>query len=804
MSVSSVGQQSFHRILEDLSEPVVVFDLDGQVLFANAVAKPVLACLGGPAGDRPFGAFGTDGPFDAASPFGFPGPLASASPFGFPPPDASSEFRFQKEDGTTRVSRIRLAETLWEGRPAWVATLQDVTYQTQVRQQIEAFLRHCPALIYVRDREGRYTLVNDRFASSVGRGVPEVLGQTDARLYSEPLAQRFHENHQRVVGGLETPPFEIVTVQHDGEHTYLCYEFPLRDAAGGIHAVAGIRTEISEHNRAEEDLHKSEVRRQAILEASQDCVVVMDASERILEFNRAAERTFGYRRDEVLQRPLADMILPPALREWFRSNLKRYLEPGCEYMFDRRVEATAMRKGGEVFPVETAISVARHGGEPIFSAVLHDITRRKRDQLDLLQQTKYLEHAVEALERVRERERQVLAAIPSIFIGLDDSGLVTHWNPVAEKQFGLPVEQVIGKHFGSLEIGWPKERIEEAITRCSRLDEAVRFEELRLSDAQGRERILALTINRTESRGNFDCGVVLVGTDITDHKAMQAQLMLAQKMESIGQLAAGIAHEINTPTQYVNDNTRFLRDAFGDFQKLLERHQQLLDIAREGAVPAEMIEEIDRLATEVDLNFLIAEIPTAIEQSIEGLNRVGMIVRAMKQFSHPDQDEPELTDLNKAIENTVTVARNEWKYVAEVELDLDPQLPAVPCHAGRFNQVVLNLIVNAAQAIAEVAKDGDGPLGKIRIATLRAGEQVEIRVVDSGPGVPDAIRDRIFDPFFTTKQVGKGTGQGLAIAHNIIVEQHGGSIEIVSEAGKGATFVLRLPLQVPQPAEGNT
>jgi signal transduction histidine kinase len=218
-----------------------------------------------------------------------------------------------------------------------------------------------------------------------------------------------------------------------------------------------------------------------------------------------------------------------------------------------------------------------------------------------------------------------------------------------------------------------------------------------------------------------------------------------------------------------------------------------------GPVPASTLDELDRLAADVDLGFLMTEIPKAIEQSLEGLNRVAEIVRAMKQFSHPDQDEPELADLNRAIENTVTVARNEWKYVADVELDLDPELPAVPCRAGRFNQVILNLIVNAAQAIGELVGDGAQERGKIHIMTRRGQGYVEIRVADTGTGIPARIRSRIFDPFFTTKQVGKGTGQGLAITHNIVVEQHGGSIEFETEEGKGTTFILRLPLQASQP-----
>jgi PAS domain S-box-containing protein len=546
--------------------------------------------------------------------------------------------------------------------------------------------------------------------------------------------------------------------------------------------------DITGHHHAQESLRQSQTRQRALLESSLDCVVVMDAAGRILDFNTAAERTFGYSQREVLGRPMAELLLSPAVREAFEAGLERCLESSLDRLFDRRIEVTAKRKGGAEFAIEMAVSVTRYGEDPVVTAVLHDITPRKQAHHKLVRQTQHLEQAVAALERVRERERQVLASIPSIFIGLDDQGKVTHWNPAAEKQFGLPTEQAIGKPLQELAMGWAEDRIEEAIARCNRLNEAVRIEELHVQDSKGRERILTLTINRTETRGE-DGGVVLVGTNITARKAMEAQLMLAQKMESIGQLAAGIAHEINTPTQYVSDNTRFLKDSFQDFRRVLEHYERLRSEARLGPVTPALLDQLDGLLQEADLAFLTTEIPKAIEQSLEGLSRVAEIVRAMKQFSHPDQDEPELTDLNKAIENTVTVARNEWKYVAEMEMDLDPQLPAVPCLAGRFNQVILNLVVNAAQAIAELLGEGAQTKGVIRVATRNGKDHVEIRVSDTGAGIPAAIRNRVFDPFF-------------AIAHNIIVEQHGGAIAFESEEGKGTTFILTLPLSTTEtPAE---
>ncbi len=207
---------------------------------------------------------------------------------------------------------------------------------------------------------------------------------------------------------------------------------------------------------------------------------------------------------------------------------------------------------------------------------------------------------------------------------------------------------------------------------------------------------------------------------------------------------------------------------------------------------------------EADLDFLMEEIPPALEQALTGIERVSKIVRAMKEFSHPGSEEKNAVDINRAIENTITVARNEWKYVAEMKLDLAPDLPLVPCLVGEFNQVILNIIVNAAQAIAGVVGDNSGRKGLITVTTRNADGWAEIRVSDTGPGIPPEAQARIFDPFFTPKDVGKGTGQGLALAHSVIVDKHGGALTFETEEGKGTTFIIRIPLsKEPLNTEGN-
>jgi PAS domain S-box-containing protein len=274
-----------------------------------------------------------------------------------------------------------------------------------------------------------------------------------------------------------------------------------------------------------------------------------------------------------------------------------------------------------------------------------------------------------------------------------------------------------------------------------------------------------------------------VHLDVTERKEAELRLAAAERLESVGKLAAGVAHEINTPIQFVNDSVYFVRDAVHELLQLTDRLRTLAAAAPGNAgTVAAMCDE---------LPYLAQQLPKALERSLEGLKRVAEIVRSMRELAYPDRPEMAEVDLNHVIRNALVVARAEYKYVAEVETDLAP-LPPVHCHAGELNQVMLNLLINASHAIADVV-GGTGTKGVIRVSTRIDGDTVVISVGDTGGGIPETIRHRIFEPFFTTKEVGRGTGQGLAISHNIIVKRHGGSIDCDSQVGRGTVFHLRLP-----------
>jgi PAS domain S-box-containing protein len=281
--------------------------------------------------------------------------------------------------------------------------------------------------------------------------------------------------------------------------------------------------------------------------------------------------------------------------------------------------------------------------------------------------------------------------------------------------------------------------------------------------------------------------------EMQERERISMELRLAQKLESVGRLAAGLAHEINTPIQYVGDSVHFLRSAFDDLSRLFHGYRDALrELKSSHTSAAAQLADLRELEIECDFDFLSVEVPKAFERTLEGAERVAGIVRAMKEFAHPDGTEHSAADLNHALSTTLIVACNEYKYAATINTDL-ADLPTVTCNIGELNQVFLNLIVNAAHAIHDAGRDISS--GRIGVKTRTRAECVEVEISDNGCGIPRENLDKIFDPFFTTKEVGRGTGQGLAIARSIVVDKHGGTIDVHSEPGIGTSFVICLPLQ---------
>jgi len=280
--------------------------------------------------------------------------------------------------------------------------------------------------------------------------------------------------------------------------------------------------------------------------------------------------------------------------------------------------------------------------------------------------------------------------------------------------------------------------------------------------------------------------------------ALERELQHAHKLEAIGTLAAGIAHEINTPIQFIGDNTRFISITIAKLFNLMRMYQHFLPACEWDTKVATLVRKIRATEKKIKFSFLEKEIPEAVSHMQEGVERVTRIVNAMKEFSHMSSEEKEVEDINAAILNTVTISRNEWKYVSELEVDLEEGALEAECFVADIKQVLLNLILNAADTIRDVVAGKKGGRGLIKITSRKKGDTVVIQVSDTGTGIPVEIQNKIFDPFFTTKEVGKGTGQGLSLVYASIVEKHGGKITFKTTKGKGTTFTITLPVSEPK------
>jgi PAS domain S-box-containing protein len=529
-----------------------------------------------------------------------------------------------------------------------------------------------------------------------------------------------------------------------------------------------------------------------------------------IDCNKAfGELILGATRETIIGRTLYD--LPEAIPKDFadtchQRDIKLLRKHGVQ-VYEAEVRCADGAKRDFLFRRATFFD---HSGTVAgIVGVMLDLTEKNRSERLLRERTAELVNSNSELKRqINERQKaeklimeahreieHLISAIPTILIGLSRENEIIHWNSVAEEVFDIPSAAVMGLPFGLCGIRWEWDKIQEGISQCQTEGRPKRLDDIRFLRPDGGERFLGLTINPINGDDDSIFGLTIVGADITDRKRLEAQLYHSQKMEAIGQLAAGIAHEINTPTQFAGDNTRFLQDAFTDLIQITETYSELLEAAKSKSITDEIIQKVEENIRKLDLTYLTEEIPVAIQHTLKGVDRIAKIVQAMKIFAHPGGEEKEPVDINKEIEKTITITRNKWKYVADLITDFDSSMPLVPCLRGEFNQVILNLIINAVDATADLAGDDFSRKGTIRISTRHEGNWAEIRIGDAGTGIPKDIRYRVFDLFFTTKDPGKGSGQGLAISHSVIVEKHHGTITFETQEGKGTTFIIRLPIE---------
>ncbi len=438
------------------------------------------------------------------------------------------------------------------------------------------------------------------------------------------------------------------------------------------------------------------------------------------------------------------------------------------------------------------IEIPGKKGEPRFLELRFGVYRdRRRQPLGLIGVINDLTNHKLIIKRLAQLSAVIEQAAESIVL-VDLRGVIQYVNPAFERITGYTLAEVVGQ--------------KPSILKSGRQDE-VFYSELWAAITQG-ETWRGTFVNRRKDGTLYDEDAVIfpirdengkitayaaVKRDITREKALQTQLRTAQRLEAVGQLAAGVAHELNTPIGFVSSNFECIIGYVEKFVKLIENCRGIVaDIAARDPECGDMIRErFNKLCEELGVESILKDLEALFGESRDGFKRITSIITKLREFSRVDQlDSHENFNLNQAIETTLAVARNEYRDNVEIELDLDPELPEVQANGGEINQVLLNLIVNAAQAIREQEREEKGT---IRLCTGFDDEWVYCRICDDGPGIKPENLERIFDPFFTTKPVGKGTGLGLNISYDIVTNRHQGRLTVESEPGRGACFTIALP-----------
>ncbi len=679
-----------------------------------------------------------------------------------------------------------------------VGVVQDISGRKateEALQQSESLFRtiaeNAGDLILIVDYPELNTLyVSPAFQKLLGYSVHELDDHNSLAMVHEedlPLIHRATEAMLR--DGVNGVISELRYRHKNGAWHYVeAHGCAVRNGNGELERIVIISRMIDDRVQARQQAVDREERLQLLLDSTAEAIYGLDMNGNCTFCNHALLRMLDY--------PDANSLLGKNMHEVIHHSRKdgsAYpVEECCIFQAFRKNsvmhvdDEVVWRSDGRWLPVEYWSRPVQHAGKIVGAIVTFvDITERKATQ--------------ESLRRAHEEAELFINSVPSILIAISRDSRIRRWNLAAAQVFGLSAVEVAYKPLADSGIHWVRSDMQVEIDSWCAGRESRRIDALPFL-INGETRFLGLTLNWISAQDEGTDELLIIGSDVTDRELLGQQLRQAQKLEAIGQLAAGIAHEINTPIQYVGDNTRFLQESWPSFHALLAITREMQQEATPGPISPQTLERLDALAQGADFEYLQTEIPHAIEQSLEGILRVAKIVRAMKEFSHPGSEEKKPIDINQAIETTITVAHNEWKYVADLETNFAPDLPLVLCHAGEFNQVILNLLVNAAQAIAQALGGGSQAKGKIVVSTVRVQDWAEISISDTGAGIPEAVRSRIFEPFFTTKPVGKGTGQGLALAHTAIVRRHGGKIWFDSELGKGTTFHIRIPFAKPEGA----
>lgn len=675
------------------------------------------------------------------------------------------EVRFHRKDGSLFEAEVSSAiiPGISAGDRASVV-IRDVSERKWYEQKLKkalafnsTILEHATVGIAAYSAtDGHCVLANKTLADFLGGTVDDLLSQNFRELDTWKTTGRL-EQAERVMTARTTVKADNKFISSFGKEVYLESTFAAIETEDNSYLIR-VEKDISERKHLEKEINDQLEFVNTLIDTIPSPLYLKDIAGRYIRCNRAYEVFRGDNQYDRLEQSTHDM-LPREITDFHLSKEAEMYASGAPISYETQTTTAKGEKRDIIF--NKAPFMDAEGNVRGLIAIMTDISERKR-----------------AESEIAEREatfRKILEGIRAGIIIIDpQTYAIVDVNEAAEKILGESKDAIVGRP--CLSFKWVRERDGAVEASCPLFDGNITNEEYRVERIDGTTVSVIKTIISVMRSNQLLIFEILF--DMTDRKAMERQLALAHRLESIGGLAAGIAHEINTPIQYIGDNLSFLETAYVELAAALkQRADQATNNGSDG-----------------DLEFLLEETPKALSQSREGVARVAEIVSAMKRFSHAGGDGKSLLDVPKAIENTVMISRNEWKYHSEIQLDLDPSVQFLSCYPGDFNQVLLNIVVNASHANTEKYINSDNK-GTITVKTWRDGDWFVLSLTDTGCGIPEKNIHRIFDPFFTTKEVGKGTGQGLALCHDIVVKKHGGSIDVLSEVGHGTTFILRFPLQ---------
>lgn len=592
-------------------------------------------------------------------------------------------------------------------------------------------------------------------------------------------------NSQYAAGGWQAEGWYSVGDQM----RYLMFEAaPIRNDNGDIIAAVETLEDITSRKKTEEALLESETRQNKIVNAAQDAIITLDPDGAISTWNDSAARIFGYSSEEVIGRNFHQLMVPERYHTDHFHAFKKFRKTGEGNAIGKVVELCAIRKNGEEFPVELALSTVQLHNQWHAIGILRDISERKvaaeileRTQQELVEKHAELKSLFGTVEQAKLEWEQTLDHIGDIVILADATHRIRRYNKLLSVTTGKQINELVGVDWRELVNAAGFKFVSfDGTTGEMFLPNTGRSYDITIYPIKNNDAVTAQVVSLNDTT---DLRAITQELEKAYAELKEAQLQIFQqeKMASIGQLAAGVAHEINNPMGFISSNLSTLNKYMDRLVEFIAAIDQTL-AAGVGNLETEKLNDVRK---RLKIDYIMEDARQLIAESQDGAGRVRRIVQDLKSFSRVDQTECALINLNEALDTTINIAWNEIKYVATLDREFGDN-PPIKCYPQQLNQVFLNLLVNAAHAV------GDNQ-GNIVVRTWSENNDVLVSVTDNGCGIPEEIQQRIFEPFFTTKEVGKGTGLGLSISYDII-HKHGGTITVESEVGLGTSFIVRLPV----------